>query len=142
MRQGKYKESLEALEACLQAVKEPVPKATGLLARGEARLGQGEFDKAQQSVNDALLLQPEGRLNAEGRTLSGQIAMARGDYEGAAKIFLSVAVVYDDAVVTPRALEQAHEAYAKAGNEEEAAKVLNELQTRYPEYQIKSATAQ
>ena len=140
LRQGKHANALDAFHAYLGSAKEPVPHATGLLAQGEAQLGLGQFDNAQKSVNEALLLQPEGRLNAEGRTLSGQIAMARNDYENAAKIFLSVAVVYDDPVVTPQALEQAREAYVKAGNEKEAAKVMNDLQTRYPEYQVKSTT--
>jgi hypothetical protein len=46
---------------------------------------------------------------------------------------MTVAVLYDDAVVTPRALRRAADAYRKAHNEAQAEKALQELQQRFPE---------
>jgi TolA-binding protein len=136
LEQKKCKEAEESVLRYLANAKEPFPKATGLLLLGRSQLCQEQYDQAQESADQALALQPEGRLNAEGRTLSGEIQMARGNYEAAAKLFLSVAVVFDDPAITPRALENAYEAYKKAGKSEEAAKTLNQLQTRFPEYAL------
>ena len=116
------------------AVKEPIPRATGLLALGDAQLSLGNYDDAQKSVDAACALQPEGRMNAEGRILSGEIQMARGNYDDAAKLFESVSVLLDDPAITPRAMELAIEALKKEGRNADAAKVLNDLQTRYAEY--------
>jgi len=44
--------------------------------------------------------------------------------------------VFDDSDVTPRALEKACIALKAEGKEPEAAKVLNTLQSKYPEYQV------
>ena len=103
---------------------------------GRAQLGLHQYSDAQKSADEACSLQPEGRLNAEGRMLSGEIQTAQGNYEEAAKIFQSISVIIDDPQLTPRAMEKAYKAWTKAGNAAEAAKVLNALQTRYPEHQI------
>jgi TolA-binding protein len=66
--------------------------------------------------------------------------MARNNFEEAAKIYRSVGVVLDDEEVTPRALEKAIAAYEKAGNEVEAKKTRNTLQSRYPEYYQRKLT--
>jgi TolA-binding protein len=86
-------------------------------------------------TEEAILLQPEGRLNAEGRLMTGEISMASGDYPGAARAFMSVALLYDDPQLTPRALKRAHEAYKRAGDLMEAEKALQELQKRFPDFQ-------
>jgi hypothetical protein len=49
--------------------------------------------------------------------------------------------VIDEEAVTPRALEKAVAAYQKAGDEAEAKKTLNLLQSRYPEYFQRNAKA-
>lgn len=121
----------------LDAVKQPFARATGLLALGQAQLGLNQFDAAQKSADDACFQQPEGRVNAEGRMLSGDIAMARGEYDKASKVYLSIGVVFDDPQFTPEALEKACDALRKAGNGAEAAKTLNKLQSQYPEYKLK-----
>jgi TolA-binding protein len=47
---------------------------------------------------------------------------------------MSVALLYDDPAITPRALEKAAKAYEKAGKNDEANRVVNELHQRYPDY--------
>jgi len=47
-------------------------------------------------------------------------------------------VILDDPQVTPLALNKAYECLTREGDTAEAAKVLNELQTRYPEYQVRT----
>ncbi len=112
----------------------PAAKAQGLLARGEGLIGLGKFDEAQKNAEEALTLQPEGRLNAEGRLLTGQVALGRGNALEAAKAFQAVSVLYDDPDLTPRALALAAQAYRRANKTADAAKVEDELKTRFPSY--------
>jgi TolA-binding protein len=127
-----------ALEACHHyidaAPAEPAARAQGLLVQGEAQIGLRHFDDAQKSADDALQLQPEGTLNAKARLLGGKIALERGDYTAAAKSFMSVSVLYDDPDITPRALALAAQAYAKAGQTEDATRATDDLKKRFPAY--------
>src|SRR5690606_12642165 len=84
-------------------------------------------------------LQPEGRLNAQGRMLAGTALAAQEKWEEAAKTFMGISLLFDDPSITPGALEQAIIAYRKMGNEEQAKKTLNTLQSRYPEYKLSAA---
>jgi hypothetical protein len=45
---------------------------------------------------------------------------------------MTVAVLYDDPILTPKALTRAVDAYRKAGNEIEAQKTSEELRNRFP----------
>ncbi len=111
---------------------EPAVRAQGLLMRGDAQLGLKQLDDAQKSVEETQFLQPEGALNARARLLGGRILYARGDYDQAARAFMSVSVLYDDAEITPRALRLAADALEKAGKPTEAAKASQELKSRFP----------
>jgi TolA-binding protein len=142
LKLGKYKESAESLEAYLKSVKEPAPRANGSLELAQARIGLKDFDGAQKVTDEALMLQPEGPINGEGRIAAGDIQAARGKFDEAARIYRSVSAVLDDETVTPRALEKAVDAYTKSGNEAEAKKTLNLLQSRYPEYYQRKAKTQ
>jgi TolA-binding protein len=130
----RYKEAASTLQTYLKSVKLPVPRVTGLLALIEAQIGMGALDEAQRSVDEALTLQPEGEWNGRARIKAGDILMKRGKPEEAAKVYESVGVMLDDPEVTPRALEKAMEAWKAAGKEDEAAKTLNKIKSRYPEY--------
>jgi TolA-binding protein len=81
-------------------------------------------------TEEAMLLQPEGPVNAEARLLSGDILASKQDYNAAAKAYITVAVLNDDDLLAKKALTRAAEAYRKAGNETEAQKTLEELRNR------------
>jgi tetratricopeptide (TPR) repeat protein len=136
-----YPGAIEAANHYLEGATEPAARSQGFLALGNAQLGAGQFDAAQKSAEQALVLQPEGRLNAEARMQLGDIELSRGNYENAARAYMSVAVLYEDAEVTPRALEHAYQAFQKAGNQPQATKTLSELKTRFPNYSLKGSTA-
>ena len=132
---GKYEGTLEASTKFLaSSPPEPATRTAGLLAQGEAQLGLKKYDDAQKSVDESLQLQPEGVLNAKARMLGGKVAYAQGKYEAAAKSFMSVSVLYDDADITPAALKQAVDAFEKAGQKAEAKKAVDELKSRFPNY--------
>jgi TolA-binding protein len=136
-----YQDATSAVTHYLEQATEPAERAQGFLVFTSAQLGAKDLDGATKSAEQALTLQPEGRMNAEARMLVGDIESARGNYENAARSYMSVALLYEDPDVTPRALEHAYEAFQKAGNEPQATKTLSELKTRYPNYTMKVSTA-
>ena len=138
-KQGKNAEAVKVMKVYLEQVKQPFPRATGLLVMGEAQLGMKQYDDAKKSADEACALQPEGRINAEGLMLSGDILTAQQQYEDAARVYQKIAVVFDDPEITPQALEKACVALKIAGRIPEATKVLNTLQSKYPEYSVKEA---
>src|SRR6516162_8168854 len=136
-----YQDAIEAANHFLEGATEPADRSQGFLALGVAQLGAGQLDAAQKSAEQALTLQPEGRFNAEARMQLGDIESSRGNYENAARSYMSVALLYEDPEVTPRALEHAYEAFQKAGNEPQATKTLSELKSRFPNYNLKGSNA-
>lgn len=138
LQAGEAAGAAAAAGSFLEKADQAAARAAGLNVLGRALLALGKLDEGRKAAEDACLLQPEGRHNAEGRILLGDIARARGDAAGAAKIFSSVAVVFDDPAITPQALEKAYRALLDAGKDQEAAKTLNTLQSRYPEYRLGS----
>lgn len=132
----KFQPAAESLQTYLKSTKLPVPRCRGLLLLAEAQKGLGSLDAAQKSVDEALTLQPEGEWSGRARIEAGDIQMARRNFEEAAKVYESVAVIIDDPEVTPVALEKAIAAYRAAGKIPEADKLLNKLKSRYPEYKV------
>jgi TolA-binding protein len=133
IRLGKTREADPFVTQFLETAHEPYSRARGLQAKASVSLDQKNFDEAAKLCDESLLLQPEGQLNAEGRLLSGEISYARGDYDGAARTFMTVAVLYNDPSIASRALRRAADAYRKANNDHEAEKALQELQQRFPD---------
>jgi TolA-binding protein len=85
-------------------------------------------------VEEGLKQQPDGSVNAELRITAGDIQAAQQRWLDAAKTYESVSVIIDDENVTPRAGEKSVACYRRAGEDEVAKKLLNRLQSRYPEY--------
>ncbi len=133
---SQWEDAFAALKTYLGKAQSPQDQASGYLVLAQAQIEAGRFGDAEASVETLLRLRPEGRLNAEGRLLNGEILFARGRYEDAAKAFLSVSVLHDDPKITPRAIERAVAAYTKSGDTAEAAKLFNQLRTRFPEYKF------
>ena len=131
----KYKEAGESIQSYLKTVKQPTLRATGLLTLAKSQIALKALDAAQKSVDEALTLQPEGELNGEGRISAGDIQAARGKSAEAAKLYETVyATGIDHPEITPRSLSKAIQAYRAASDDEKVKKLLNILQSRYPEY--------
>lgn len=141
LAQEKFAAAREPIQQYLAAARDPLSRARGLLASAEVSLGTGNYEDANKLVEEAMLLQPEGRYNGEARLLAGEVLMQRGDYDGAARAFATIAVLYDDPELTPRALTRAAAAYRKSGNSLEAEKALAERKARYPDAAAKPGTA-
>ena len=130
--QGRYKEALPLASACLKLARDPASRARALIAAAQIQKALGNFQEAAAQADEAMLLQPEGPVNAEARLLAGDLLAARKDFLGAAKAYMTVAVLNDDPAVTPRALTLAVDAYRRGGNSVEAQKAEDELHNRFP----------
>ncbi len=138
---GAWNEALSSVAAGLKLATDPEAKARLLLERGRAETGLQQYELASKSIAEVLTIAPEGPLNAEGLILQGDVEVARGAFEEAARAYVRVALLFDDPAITPRALEKAYVCYRTLGNEAEATKVLNDLKTRFPEHRVGAETA-
>lgn len=131
--------ALENTDAYLKTARDPVTRADGLLVRAYAMEGLGRYDDATALAEETMLLQPEGQRNADARILLADILAAKGRSEEAARAYMTVALLYEDSEITPRALRRAADAFRKAGLKVEAEKALKNLQARFPEDSTASA---
>jgi TolA-binding protein len=130
----KLPEAEDAFGKYLQIAKDPAGKAKVLIALGAVKIGVHKPEDAQKIAEEIMMLQPEGRVNAEARLLAGEVQLERGNFDDAGKAFMGVALLYDDPAITPRALDKAASAYQRAGKTEEADRLGRELRERYPNY--------
>ena len=130
----KLSDAEDAFGKYLQVAKDPAGKAKVLIALGAIKIGVHKPDEAQKIAEEIMVLQPEGRVNAEARLLAGEVQLERGNFDDAGKAFKGVALLYDDPAITPRALDKAASAYQRAGKNEESDRLARELHERYPNY--------
>jgi len=128
--QGKYREAQAPAAICLKMARDPVSRAKALLVAAEIQRSIKNLEEATSMTEEAMLLQPEGPVNAEARLLGGDILSSKQDYNAAAKAYMTVAVLNDDDTLAGKALTKAAEAYRKAGNTAVAQKTLEELRNR------------
>lgn len=94
----------------------------------------------------ASLASAESMLAVRARAYAGigRSALAAGDLENAARYFMSVAILYDDAELVSECLYEAATVFKKQGKQDETDKALAELKKRYPEskWAVKSVNTQ
>lgn len=105
-----------------------------LLALGRAQLGAQSYDAAKALGNQALLQEPEGPKSAAARSLLGEVAFATQNYADAARMFATLAVLFDDPKITPQAMSRAADSFDKAGDAKSAADWRQKLKDKYPQY--------
>jgi tetratricopeptide (TPR) repeat protein len=106
-----------------------------LLALGRAQLGAQNFDAAKKFGEQALLQEPEGPRSAAARMLLGEAAFATQNYPEAARMFATLAVLFDDPKITPQAMSRAADAFERAGDAKSAADWRQKLKDKFPQYQ-------
>jgi TolA-binding protein len=100
----------------------------------QAYIGAANYQLAQKLAEQILQQNPEGEYNARGRILLGDIALAKKQYEDAAKIYSAVALLIEHPQLTPLALGKANAGWRLAGNEAKADEALLRLKKQYPDY--------
>ena len=122
------------LQKVLVRLHEPKEKAKAHLLLADVLIESGDGAGAKNHAEEALRLQPEGRLNAEARLVNGRALLAQNRYDDAARAFMAIALLYDEKDLTPKALVLAEESYRRAQNIPDAERAREELQRRYPDY--------
>jgi TolA-binding protein len=140
---GKFSESVENYDAFLAAVKDPVPRAGGLLEKCDAQIEGGNLTEAKKTAEEGLSFAPEGKANGEFRLRAGEVEFRGKNYLAAMKVFSGlIATLPDDEDVTPRAIERAIECNKFLSDDTEVKRLENILRSRFPEYlQKKGKTA-
>jgi tetratricopeptide (TPR) repeat protein len=128
----KYDEASQAADKAIASTQNPQAQARAHLAKASAEIALKRPASARQAVDQALFLQPEGKLNAEARLASGEVFFLEQDYESAARAFMAVSILVDDPKVAPKALRRAADAYRRAFKDAEADKAMKELSERFP----------
>jgi len=131
---GRNGDARTTLGKLLPRLHEPKAKARAHLLLAEALIGLQDGEAAKEQAEEALKLQPEGRINAEARLANGRALLAQDRFDDAARAFMAVALLYDEKDLTPQALVLADQAYRQAGNTADAERAREELQRRYPDF--------
>lgn len=137
--QGKFKEAQAPAAACLKMAHDPASRAKALLVTAEIQKALKNYPSAKAQIEEAMLLQPEGTLNTQARILSGDLMAAQQDEEGAAKAYLTAALL-DGGESSLPALNKAAEAFHRAGNSIEEQKALEELRNRQAHDPVSTTT--
>jgi TolA-binding protein len=110
--------------------------AEAALRLGQIELEAGRHAEAREYLERAAAASSADRdLGIRAHAYAGlaRTARATADNEAAARYFMSVAILYDDAELVPECLYEAAQVFRQLGREEPAAKAIRELKERYPD---------
>ena len=136
MGQGKNDEARQSFERVIGFTLKSAAMAESWLRLGELNLIAKDAAKAKRAFEEAATLAASDTLlpiRVQAYAGIGRSLKAEGDNAGAARHFLSVAVLFDDPALVPECLYEAAQAFTATGRAEDAAKALKELKERYPE---------
>ncbi len=137
-----YKRAIIAFDFYLLSNQPSGNRAKVLLEKGHAQLGLEAYDDADRTIEEALQLEPQGRVNAQLCLAWGDVALGRKDYDAAVKRLIRPSYVFVDDAITPHALDKTIFAHEMLGNEERAEEVRKTLSEKYPSYKRQEKTAQ
>ena len=127
---GKPEAAARARERGLAFESESVESVEAGLAQGEALRRLDRLPAAKEVLERASRLASElerGRLHARALTGLASVEESMGNPGAAARLYMGVAVLYEDPEATPDALRKAAEAFRRAGETERAGEALREL---------------
>ena len=134
---GIFGGSIIAFDHYLSIVQRPSDRAEGYLNKGRSLLAKGDFADAGEAAREALKLVQQGKKNARGRLLRGDIAAASDDHAAAAReYFITAQIFVNDPEITPQALAKAARSYRNAGDEAKAVELEGQLAADYPDYRL------
>jgi len=132
--QGQASKAIGAYEQVIEIGGDASSVAEAALALGDAALAEEEADKAGAYYEQAAS-HPAATISARARAYAGQgrAAQESGDFDKAARYFMSVAILYNDPVLVPDCLVQAAVCLEASGDSEGAERALAERKSRYPD---------
>ncbi len=114
--------------------KDPIDEYTGgsRIGKGLCLLAGKEYDKAKEEFDAAALENPDDNTIAmRAKFETAGIEFLKGSLEQAYKLYMMVAILYDDGEYCPRALLRAADIFEELGKVEEAKKAYQEVLDRY-----------
>ncbi len=128
--EGKRAEAIP--QYTLAAAPDSPVRADALFAMGRARAEMGDAALARASLEEAGRVAPDDpEIGLRSRFELARLDYLEGRYTDAAKGFMSVAILYDDARFVPEALFKAGESFEKSGDGNAARKAYSELLERF-----------
>lgn len=135
MGQGRVDEARQAFERVTAVNSRSQAMTEAWLKLGELGLLANDPDKARRAFEESATLASTELLlpiRVQAYAGIGKALKMKGDQAGAARHFLSVAVLFDDPDLVPECLFEAAAAFEAAGKDEDARKARKELRERYP----------
>lgn len=139
---SREKEALDAYRAAEKTGPDSIFKAEAYLALANAAAAKSDFESAEtQFYSASRLSQGDDGIGIRARSYMGlgRLYEQQGDYPKAARLFMSVAVLFDDGVLVPEALKSAARCFAEQGLKKESEQAMAELHSRYPEEAVDKA---
>jgi len=135
MGQGKRDEARQAFERVVGFSLKSQAMAEAWLKLGELSLADDPAKAKRAYEEAATLAASDALLSIRVQAYAGiaRALKAQGDQAGAARHFLSVAVLFDDPALVPECLYEAASAFTAAGRKDDADKAKKELRERYPD---------
>jgi tetratricopeptide (TPR) repeat protein len=134
--QAKTKEADDAFRQVLALPGDTEFKAQSALELGHLTLAAGNLPEARERYEEAARLAADDpMIPVRARSYIGiaRVLKQQGDDAGAARYFLSVAVLFDDPECVPECLYEAGELFGKMNQREERDRAFRELAERYPD---------
>lgn len=132
---GKSEEARQAFERVVGISFNSQAMAEAWLKLGQLTLAASDAVKAKRCFEEAAMLASSDSLlpiRVQAYAGIGRALKAQGDPAGAARHFLSVAVLFDDPELVPECLYEALRSFEAAGRKDDAEKARKELHERYP----------
>lgn len=133
---GKAEAARESFERSLAEEARTREGAEAAWYLGSLHLDDGQIDEAAKYLQRAAELAADDRLaDVRARSYFGlaRAAEAQEDWNRAARLYLSVGILFDDPELTPASLYHGAQALKQAGRDAEHARTVQELKDRYPD---------
>lgn len=129
---GDAEGALSAVNNVLAVEENPSWRADGLLDRGKAYFALKRYDEARKDVDEGLELRPQGHTSAGLNILFADLLLNAGDANTATAKYILVSEFHDDKELKPLALWKAIQQLDKRGDNAEAEKYRQQLNSEFP----------
>lgn len=136
LAQNRPKEAEEAFQRVLALPGDTEARAQSALELGHLALSAGALPEARKRYEEAAqMAADDAMIPLRARSYIGiaRVLKQQGDAAGAARYFLSVAVLFDDPDCVPECLYEAGELFGQLNQREERDRAFRELAERYPD---------
>jgi tetratricopeptide (TPR) repeat protein len=130
---GEYKESLIDYQKSIDDDKTKIVSGGAYIGKGLSAKELGDLQGAYDAFQKAIAIDPDDATTTmRARYYCGELLYDQKKFEEAAKLFMMVAILYDDEHFVVDALYRAGDAFAKAGKINDASKTYTDFLTKYP----------